>query len=212
MVLYLGIILPFHYPHPHRQYHQNHYHYYHHRHHNHHCIVTLGDGDFVDRGVHEYLIEQKFVVIDEGAVNSEIIEERAVDIDRINVAIVELHGMYQDLSVLVKEQEAFVDAIVQNVEESHHKTELATGQITEARKLQRQSQCVVSWDWIRQDNVREGDEGHRSKLWGRKAVWKLSSISRQDHCASILWIVISRNMFICNFSGYVCMFVDMFIC
>jgi hypothetical protein len=70
------------------------------------------DGDFVDRTTQEQLIEQKFVAIDEVSLNSEIIAQRAVDIERINLSIVEIHDMFQYLSEMVQEQAPQVEQIL----------------------------------------------------------------------------------------------------
>ncbi len=52
--------------------------------------------------------------------------------------------MFNDLSILVKEQEVEVRHIYDNIDESHAKTKEAFAHIVEASRLQKEGQCTIS--------------------------------------------------------------------
>ena len=101
------------------------------------------DGVFVDRQQHELLIEQRLKPVDEATIMQEIIDERAVEIEKMHKGIVEVNEMFRDLSKFVKGQQFEIDAIFQNSEEAAAKTKEAFEQVVKASKLQKEGNCVI---------------------------------------------------------------------
>ncbi len=102
------------------------------------------DGVFVDRHQHELMIEQRLKPVDEATVMAEIIEERAVEIQKIHKGIVEVNEMFADLSKFVKGQQGEIDAIFQNADEAAAKTKEAFEQVVQASQLQKDGNCAIS--------------------------------------------------------------------
>lgn len=101
------------------------------------------DGVFVDRYQHEQLIEQRLRPVDEATVLQEIIEERAVEIQKMHKGIVEVNEMFKDLANIVKGQQFEIDAIFQNAEEAAAKTKDAFEQVVQASRLQEKQNCII---------------------------------------------------------------------
>jgi len=101
------------------------------------------DGVFVDRQQHELMIEQRLKPVDEATIMQEIIEERAVEIEKMHKGIVEVNEMFRDLSKFVKGQQFEIDAIFQNSEEAAAKTKEAFEQVLKASKLQKEGSCII---------------------------------------------------------------------
>eukprot|EP01035_Chromulina_nebulosa_P017700 gene17700-23290_t len=102
------------------------------------------DGVFVDRTFQERMIEQKLKPVDEATVLQTIIDERAVEIEKVHKGILQVQEMFIDLSKLVKEQEINIEKIYDNVEESHTKTKEAMKSILSAEEMHRNGSCVIS--------------------------------------------------------------------
>lgn len=102
------------------------------------------DGMFVDRSMHELMIEQRLRPVDEATVMQEIIEERSIEINKVNKGLLEVQEMFADLSRIVKEQQIEIDTIFENCEESHAKTKEAHKNVLEANRLQREGFCSIS--------------------------------------------------------------------
>jgi hypothetical protein len=105
--------------------------------------TNSNDGVFVDRHQHELMIEQKLRPVDEATVMAEIIEERAIEIEKMNKGIVEVNDMFIDLSRIVKEQQFEIDNIFNNAEESAAKTQEAYQQVLQANQYQKDGGCLV---------------------------------------------------------------------
>ena len=102
------------------------------------------DGVFVDRHQHELMIEQKLKPVDEATIMQEIIEERAVEIEKMNKGIIEVNDMFVDLSRIVKEQQFEINSIFQNAEESAAKTQEAYQQVVQANAYHQNGNCIIS--------------------------------------------------------------------
>jgi len=101
------------------------------------------DGVFVDRQQHELMIEQRLKPVDEATIMQEIIEERAIEIEKMHKGIVEVNEMFRDLSKFVKGQQFEIDAIFQNSEEAAAKTKEAFEQVVKASQLQKEGNCII---------------------------------------------------------------------
>ena len=101
------------------------------------------DGIFKDRQAHELAIEQKLVPIDQATVMQELIDERALEIEKMHKGIVEVNEMFVDLGKIVQLQDGEINAIFENADESAVKTAEAFKHVVQADKLQRDGQCVV---------------------------------------------------------------------
>lgn len=102
------------------------------------------DGVFVDRTQHERMIEQMLKPVDEATVMQELIDERAVEIQKVSKGIMQVNEMFADLSRIVKEQQVEIDTIFKNVEQGHAKTKDAFQHIVQANKLQASGPCTIS--------------------------------------------------------------------
>ncbi|KAJ1430940.1 hypothetical protein B484DRAFT_430424 [Ochromonadaceae sp. CCMP2298] len=107
-------------------------------------VEDTDKGLFVDRTMRDTIIMQKFVPVDEDTVMQEIIDERDVEIKKINAGIVQVNEMFADLARLVKEQEVEVHSIFSNVDDTHTRTKLALAHIIEADRLQKSGNCTIS--------------------------------------------------------------------
>jgi len=101
------------------------------------------DGVFVDRSMHELMIEQRLRPVDEATVMQEIIEERTIEINKVNKGLIEVQEMFADLSRIVKEQQIEIDTIFENCEESNAKTKEAHKNVLEANRLQKEGFCAI---------------------------------------------------------------------
>ena len=101
------------------------------------------DGVFVDRHQHELMIEQKLKPVDEATIMQDIIDERAVEIQKMHKGIIEVNEMFTDLSHFVKGQQFEIDAIFQNADEAAAKTKEAFEQVVQANQLQKDGNCVM---------------------------------------------------------------------
>mmetsp|Transcript_24812 Transcript_24812/g.41338 ORF Transcript_24812/g.41338 Transcript_24812/m.41338 type:complete len:193 (+) Transcript_24812:301-879(+) len=106
--------------------------------------AEVDNGMFVDRNKRDSLIMEKFVPVDEETVMQQIIDERDVEIKKINAGIHQVHDMFVDLARLVKEQEDEVQTIFNNVDDTHSRAELALRHIIEAERLQKNGSCIIS--------------------------------------------------------------------
>ena len=102
------------------------------------------DGVFVDRHTHELMIEQKLKPVTEETIMESIIEERSIEIEKINKGIIQVNEMFLDLSSIVKQQQNEIETIFTNAEESAAKTKEAFEQVVRANELQRDGNCIIS--------------------------------------------------------------------
>ncbi|KAK3447462.1 syntaxin-22 [Eucalyptus grandis] len=74
--------------------------------------------------------------------NEAIIEEREQGIQEIQQQINEVHEIFEDLAVLVREQGVVIDDISSNIESSHATTTQGTSQLVQASKLQKSTSSL----------------------------------------------------------------------
>lgn len=101
-------------------------------------------GVFMDRSRKELQILEKFVPVDQATVMQEIIDERHVEILKVNKGLREVNDMFKDLARLVQEQESDIQEIFQNTEMSNARTKAGLDQIIQAEHLQRTGNCAIS--------------------------------------------------------------------
>ncbi|KAH7388502.1 hypothetical protein KP509_16G078800 [Ceratopteris richardii] len=93
------------------------------------------------------LIEQRrqevLAVESERLFNEALIEERDQGIEAIQQQIGEVHEIFKDLAVLVREQGVMIDDIEANIESSHSATVESNKQLSKASKSQRSSSSLV---------------------------------------------------------------------
>nr|XP_029150122.1 syntaxin-22-like [Arachis hypogaea] len=77
------------------------------------------------------------------AFNEAIIEEREQGIQEIQQQIGEVNEIFKDLAVFVHEQEAMIDDIGSNIEQSHAAIAQARSQLAKASKTQRSNSSLV---------------------------------------------------------------------
>jgi syntaxin 7 len=93
--------------------------------------------------MHELMIEQRLRPVDEATVMQEIIDERTIEINKVNKGLIEVQEMFADLSRIVKEQQIEIDTIFENCEESNAKTKEAHSNVLEANRLQKEGFCTI---------------------------------------------------------------------
>ncbi|KAI3432200.1 uncharacterized protein J3R85_007611 [Psidium guajava] len=74
--------------------------------------------------------------------NEAIIEEREQGIQEIQQQINEVHEIFEDLAVLVREQGVVIDDISSNIESSHAATTLGTSELVKATKLHKSTSSL----------------------------------------------------------------------
>ena len=79
----------------------------------------VDDGIFVDRTMHELIIEQRLKAVDEATIMQEIVNERNEEITKVHKGLVEINEMFVDLSKIVKHQQAEINSIFENVDDSN---------------------------------------------------------------------------------------------
>ena len=104
----------------------------------------VDDGIFVDRTMHELIIEQRLKAIDEATIMQEIVNERNEEITKVHKGLVEINEMFVDLSKIVKHQQAEIDRIFDNVDDSNARAKEAFDNIVNANRLQKTGNCILS--------------------------------------------------------------------
>lgn len=101
------------------------------------------DGVFVDRTMHELIIEQRLKAVDEATIMQEIVNERNEEITKVHKGIVEINEMFVDLSKIVKHQQTEIDRIFENVDDSNARAKEAFENIVNANRLQKTGNCNI---------------------------------------------------------------------
>lgn len=104
----------------------------------------VDDGVFVDRTMHELIIEQRLKAVDEATIMQEIVNERNEEITKVHKGLVEINEMFVDLSKIVKYQQAEISSIFENVDDSNARAKEAFDNIVHAERLQKTGQCIIS--------------------------------------------------------------------
>ena len=102
------------------------------------------DGVFVDRTMHELIIEQRLKAVDEATIMQEIVNERNEEITKVHKGIVEINEMFVDLSKIVKHQQTEIDRIFENIDDSNARAKEAFENIVNANRLQKTGNCIIS--------------------------------------------------------------------
>ena len=104
----------------------------------------VDDGIFVDRTMHELIIEQRLKAVDEATIMQEIVNERNEEITKVHKGLVEINEMFVDLSKIVKHQQAEINSIFENVDDSNARAKEAFENIVTAERLQKTGNCIIS--------------------------------------------------------------------
>jgi len=101
-------------------------------------------GVFLERTTFEREVEERLVAIDSVTVHDQLVQERCISIDNLKSSIVDMNGLFANLSNIVKLQQEQVDSLDSNLSAAHEQTEAAVQSITRAAALQKKSACLVS--------------------------------------------------------------------
>lgn len=103
------------------------------------------DGHYMSEALQRRLIEKKLVGRDEATTMQEIIDERSDAIEEIYKGLVEVNKMFQDLSEMVKDNDAEIEDICKNINDSHDITAKGFSDIVDANRLQIEGgACTIS--------------------------------------------------------------------
>ena len=100
---------------------------------------------YLERTLMEREIESKLIPVDAATLQEQLCNERSRSIENLRMTITEMNGMYENLSHLVKLQQAQYDCLESTVETTHIKAEEGLKCLQTAAKLQKNSSgCVIT--------------------------------------------------------------------
>jgi hypothetical protein len=101
------------------------------------------DGGYMDAGTQKRLIEQKLIAVDGDVVDEQIAHERAISIAKVHDGLKQVQEMFENLAVLVDEQQSDIEELTGNIDVTHEQVMAAMDNLTKADEMQKGASCII---------------------------------------------------------------------